>query len=421
VSLFRSLLLVIAGSTQRELARQVRYLKVGNEILRNKLPARITITPKERQRLVKFGAKLGRVLHELVTIVTPGTFLRWIRDEKRMGWRRIKPTQRGRSRTAEEIRRLIVKLAKENAWGYARIVGELKKLGFRSIKKSTVRNILKAEGLDPCPKRNGATWDEFVARHAVSLWQADFFTEKVLTVKGPREAFVLAFLNVKTRRVVLSPATFHPDATWVKSQSECFVKQARADGLRVRYVQRDRDGKFGTAFDVTLRKLWIEAVTSPPQAPNTQAFVERFIGSIRRECLTISSSSVPCISITSLDPGSNITTTSGRIKDARMNCSSGRCEPRIPKPSTRPLFRFATSVVVSGSADCSSITSESPPNVVAPICNADFLLTHRVLADCRKWAVYHYRRSRFSSWITVTAPIRNPSAPSFRRALFFCT
>ena len=285
MSLFRSLLLVIAGSTQRELARQVRYLKVENEILRSKLPARITVTPKERQRLVKFGDKLGKALHRLVTIVTPGTFLRWIREEKRAVRKSTKPSKRGRPRTAEEIRRLIVKLAKENAWGYARIVGELKKLGLRSIKKSTVRNILKAEGLDPCPKRSGATWDEFLARHAASLWQCDFFTQKVLTVKGLKEVFVLVFLNVKTRRVVLSPATFHPDAAWVARQAEVFVKRARTDGLRIRYVQRDRDGKFGDAFDATLRKLRVKTVRSAPQAPNTQAFVERFIGSIRRECL----------------------------------------------------------------------------------------------------------------------------------------
>lgn len=285
MSLFRSLLLVIAGSTPRESARQVRYLKVENEILRSKLPARITITPKERQRLVKFGAKLGKALHQLVSIVTPGTFLRWIREEKRAGRKPTKPARRGRRRTAEDIRKLVVKLARENTWGYARIVGELKKLGIRSIKKSTVRNILKAEGLDPSPKRDGATWDEFLARHAASLWQCDFFTQKVLTVKGLREVFVLVFLNVQTRRVVLSPATFHPNEAWVVRQAETFVKQARADGMRVRYVQRDRDGKFGNAFDAALQNHRVEVVPSPPQAPNTQAFVERFIGSIRRECL----------------------------------------------------------------------------------------------------------------------------------------
>lgn len=161
----------------------------------------------------------------------------------------------------------------------------MKKLGIRSIKKSTVRNIPKAAGLDPCPKRDGATWDEFLARHAASLWQCDFFMQKVLTVKGLREVLVLAFLNVQMRRVVLSPATLHPHEAWVVRQAEAFVKQALADGLCVRYVQRDRDGKFAAGFDATLQRLRVEAVPSPAQAPNTQAFIERFIGSICSECL----------------------------------------------------------------------------------------------------------------------------------------
>lgn len=80
-SIFQSLLFVIARATQRELARQVRYLKVENEVLRAKLPERITVAPKERQRLLKFGAKPGKAIHQIVTIVTPGTFLRWIREE----------------------------------------------------------------------------------------------------------------------------------------------------------------------------------------------------------------------------------------------------------------------------------------------------------------------------------------------------
>jgi hypothetical protein len=99
------------------------------------------------------------------------------------------------------ITQALIKLAKENSWGYARIVGELKKLRIYSISKSTVRNILKEYGLDPCPKRSGSTWDEFLSRHAASLWQADFLSQKVLTVKGIRDAFILVFLHVETRRV----------------------------------------------------------------------------------------------------------------------------------------------------------------------------------------------------------------------------
>jgi putative transposase len=284
-SIFHSLLLVIAGSTQKELARQVRYLKVENEILRSKLPARITLTPRERQRLLKYGAKLGRAIRQLVTIVSPDTFLRWIREDQRAKQKGCKPAKRGRPRTAAQIRELILLMAKENNWGYARIVGELRKLGIRSIAKSTVRNILKAAGLDPCPKRSGSTWDEFLSRHAASLWQCDFFTQKVLTTKGIREAFLLAFLHVETRRVILSPGTFHPDEAWVAAQAETFVNAARGQGLRVRYVQHDRDGKFAAAFDEALQRRHVEVVRTPFCAPNCQAFVERFIGSIRWECL----------------------------------------------------------------------------------------------------------------------------------------
>ena len=82
-NVFQSLLLVIASATRNELARQIKYLKVENEILRSKLPGRITITPNERQRLVKFAQKLGRALQQLATIVKPDTLLRWIREEKK--------------------------------------------------------------------------------------------------------------------------------------------------------------------------------------------------------------------------------------------------------------------------------------------------------------------------------------------------
>jgi putative transposase len=111
-NVFQSLLLVIAGSTQKELARQVKYLKVENEILRGKLPARITVTPKEQNRLVRFAKGLGKVIHELTTIVAPGTLLRWIREDKKDP--KKKPAKRGRLRTPEQIRRIILKLAREN-------------------------------------------------------------------------------------------------------------------------------------------------------------------------------------------------------------------------------------------------------------------------------------------------------------------
>ena len=204
-NIYQSLLLVIAGATQKELALQIKYLKVENEILRSRLPERVFVTPKERQRLVRFAKSLtATVIKQLVTIVHPGTLRRWIREERK--GRSEALTKRGRPKTPEELRKLIRKLARENDWGYTRIMGELKKLGITPPSKNTVKNILKESGLNPGPQRGEGTWDDFLTRHAASLWQCDFFSRRVLTTKGVRQAFVLAFLNVKTRRVILSPA-----------------------------------------------------------------------------------------------------------------------------------------------------------------------------------------------------------------------
>jgi len=127
-------------------------------------------------------------------------------------------------------------------------MGQLKKLGIKPPSRNTVKNILKAVGLDPGPQRGEGTWDEFLTRHAASLWQCDFFSRRALTTKRIRQAFVLAFLNVKTRRVILSPATYQPTAEWVEAQAESFVAQARGEGLPVATLMRDNDGMFRNGF-----------------------------------------------------------------------------------------------------------------------------------------------------------------------------
>ncbi len=204
-NIYRSLLLVLVGATQKELARQVRYLTVENQLLRSRLPSRVTLTPQERNRLVRFGAKLGRAIDQLVSIVHPDTLRRWIRED-RHGNERCRSLAAGDA-PPEQIRRLILKLARENGWGYTRILGELKKLRVRSVSRNTVKNILKANGLDPGPQRGPGTWDEFLKIHAVTFWQCDFFSKRVLTPKGFKELFVVVFLHVQTRRVFLTRAT----------------------------------------------------------------------------------------------------------------------------------------------------------------------------------------------------------------------
>jgi putative transposase len=282
-NIYRSLLLILVGATQKELARQVRYLTVENQVLRSKLPYRVTITNQERNRLVRFASKLGPALNQLVSIVHPDTLRRWIREDRR--GKRKKPVPRGRRRTAEQIRRLILKLARDTGWGYTRILGELKKLGVRSVSRNTVKSILKSQGLDPGPQRGVGTWDEFLKIHAATLWQCDFFSKRVLTPKGFRELFVVVFLHVKTRRVFVTPATQHPNETWVTEQAEAFVRHVRAKKLGAEIIMHDRDTKFTTRFDSTLENAGIDARRLAYRAPNTAAYVERFVQSIKQECL----------------------------------------------------------------------------------------------------------------------------------------
>jgi putative transposase len=281
-NIYRSLLLILAGATQRELARYVRYLKTENRILRSKLPTRVDVTPRERNRLIRFGAKLGRAMNELITIVHPDTLRRWIREDRK-GYKRT--DNRGRRRTAEDIRKLILLLAKDNGWGYTRILGELRKLHIRSVCRNTVKNILKANGTDTGPKRGLGTWDEFIKIHAATLWQCDFFTKRIVTPKGLRDAFVLVFLQVKTRRVVITLATQHPNEAWMTEQAAAFLKYVKTTKLGADIVMHDRDGKFTASFDQSLKAGGLRVHRTPYRSPNTVAFVERFIQTIKQECL----------------------------------------------------------------------------------------------------------------------------------------
>jgi putative transposase len=283
-NIYRSLLLVLVGATQKELARQVRYLSIENQLLRSRLPRRVTLTAQERNRLVRFASKLGSAINHLVSIVHPGTLRRWIREDRK-GRKKV-PVARGRRRTPEQIRRLIVKFANENGWGYTRILGELKKLGVRSVSRNTVKNILRANGLDPGPQRGPGTWDEFLKIHAATLWQCDFFSKRVLTPKGFRELFVVVFLHVGTRRVFVTPATEHPNEAWIIEQAGAFLRYARSKNLGTELIMHDRDAKFTVGFDAALKtKEGVDVRRSAYRAPNTNAYVERFVQSIKQECL----------------------------------------------------------------------------------------------------------------------------------------
>lgn len=291
---FLRLLRVLAGAGQDDLRRQVQYLKAENEVLRSKIAGPVRVTAKERSRLARLAKPLGSALRAIVSIAQPETVMRWIREadrkrpKKRPGVRRT-----GRPRTPEDVRRVVLRIARETGWGYTRILGELRKLHIK-VSRSTVVNILREAGLPTAPERGERTWEEFIAVHAKTLWACDFVQQRVLTLRGFRDAFLLVFVNVATRRAVATTSTEHPDAAWVAEQVARFKAASGTRGSRgtwgtwgtaCRVLTRDRDQKFGKAFDGALRARGITPVRLPHCAPNLNAHVERFIQTLQVECL----------------------------------------------------------------------------------------------------------------------------------------
>src|SRR3989338_4331218 len=177
---FRELFGILGKLTHQDLVRQIEYLRVENQILKNKAGKRVHLTPSERRRIMKFGQPLGPSVRKIMSIVTYTAYKGWFNKR-----RKTKPQKRGRKRTKKEIRDLIIQLARENNWGYTRILGELKKLHIDSLSRNTVKNILKENGIYPAPKRDEDTWDNFIKRHCETLLACDFFTKTAWTGLGP--------------------------------------------------------------------------------------------------------------------------------------------------------------------------------------------------------------------------------------------
>lgn len=279
---FHPLLTLIASSTDRELAKYVQFLKEENKILRKRIKGEIHTRPEERQRLLEFGKSLGRAIEALITIVSPSTFYRWIRDDQG-GKKKANP--KGGQRKPREVRELIIEIAKTTGFGYTRIVGELRKLGIKQVSRQTVRNILKEEGIEPAPDRPSDKWTHFLERHKNTLWATDFFSVKSVTSRGIQNLYCLVFLCMETREAIVTSSTRHPNAAWVKRQTEAFIEQTANRAEKPSIVMHDRDTKFTKEFVAALKAKGIRTNALPIASPNLNGRCERFIQSLKRECL----------------------------------------------------------------------------------------------------------------------------------------
>ncbi len=280
--IFHPLLALIASASNNELAKYVEFLKEENRILRARVPGQIHTKPDERSRLVKLGKALGQAIEELITLVAPSTFYRWCREEK-SGKKKSNP--KGGQRKPAEIRELILEIAKTTGFGYTRIIGELRKLGIKGVSRQTVRNILKEEGIQPGPDPTSDCWDNFIKRHAETLWAVDFFSVKTVTARGLRDMYLLVFLCLETREIITTTSTEHPNSAWVVEQTKEFLDQTIGRDKKPSIVIHDRDTKFTKEFTATLKAKGVRTNVLPVASPNLNGRVERVIQTLKYECL----------------------------------------------------------------------------------------------------------------------------------------
>jgi putative transposase len=214
-------------------------------------------------------------------VVSPETLLGWHRRLVRGRWTyaRRRP---GRPALSSELRELVLRLARENPrWGYQRIVGELAGIGQR-VSATTVAKILRDAGVSPAGSRAELNWREFLRTHAASMIACDFFTVKTLWLG---RLYVLFFIELGTRRVHLAGCSANPDGRWTTQQARQLAWSLPDQPRPLRFLIRDRDSKFCRAFDDVFKSEGIEIIRTPFRAPNANAFAERWVGTVRRDCL----------------------------------------------------------------------------------------------------------------------------------------
>ncbi len=279
----------ILGVTNLDKNLEIIILRQQVRILKRKEKSQPRISTPEKLVLAilmdKFKQSTGDArqrLNLVMLIFKPDTILRWHRELVRRKWTFRRKGTPGRPKITSELEALIVRLAKENPhWGYDKIQGELLKLGHR-LGATSVRNILKQHRITPASERSSRSWRSFLSHYKDQILACDFFTVETICLKT---IYVLFFIELGTRRVHLAGCTTNPDATWVTQQARQLVWDLKDNDRDMAFLIHDNDMKFTSSFDHVFSSEGIEIIHTPYRAPRANAFSERWVRSVREECL----------------------------------------------------------------------------------------------------------------------------------------
>jgi transposase len=279
-----ALLRLLPGS-DRDKDAEILALRHQLAVLQRQLDGqRVRFGPADRAWLAALLHRLPRpALHRVQLLVRPDTILRWHRDLLARRHAAVsRPRRRGRPRTVRSIRALVLRLVRENpSWGYRRVHGELLTLGVQ-VAASTIWEILREAGIDPASDRAATTWTQFLRSQAEALLAADFI--ETVTLTGTR-MYILAVIEHASRRIRILGATTRPSAAWVTQAARNLVMDFEEAGCGVKYLIRDRDGRYPALFDTILADAGITVVLSGIQMPRMNSIMERWVRTCRRELL----------------------------------------------------------------------------------------------------------------------------------------
>jgi putative transposase len=272
-------LVLLMGRSDRSKEVEILVLRHELAVLRRR-SGHARTAPADRALLATLSRTLPRRAWAAFS-VRPETLLRWHRQLVARRWT-YPHRQPGRPPLERRRRQLILRLARENPhWGYQRIAGELKRLGL-AVSPTTVRKVLTSVGIPPAPERGRQTWRSFLRQQAASTLACDFFAIEALALQ---RIYVLFFLSLATRRLEFIACTANPDGAWVTQQARNLSMQLGEHEPQFQLLIHDRDTKFSRAFDDVFRSEGIKVIRTPVQAPNANAFAERWVRTVRNDCL----------------------------------------------------------------------------------------------------------------------------------------